>query len=59
MHVRGVNLDEVVKIEPGAEGVRITFADGSKRFVGEADGGFEVLEGWKLDRRLMGGRNGG
>lgn len=54
MFVRGINLNEVVKIERGGEGVRITFVNGDRRFVSEADGGFELLEGWRLNCRLMG-----
>jgi len=58
MYVRGIDLAEVVKIEEGAESVRITLVDGTRRFMSEKDGGFEVLQGWRLDRRLMGTRDG-
>jgi hypothetical protein len=44
---------EIVKIEEGAEGVRITFVDGHGEFRG-GDEGREVLDAWRLDRRLMG-----
>ena len=49
--VRGIDLREVVSIEEGAEGIRITFVSGDRRFVG-GDEGQEVLDGWRLDRRL-------
>jgi hypothetical protein len=53
MWVRGVNLAEVVKIEEGADGVRITLVGGDRKFV-EGEAGREVLEAWRMDRRLMG-----
>jgi hypothetical protein len=54
MFVRGIDLREATLVEGGAEGVRITFVDGERKFVGEADGGFEILERWQLERRLNG-----
>ena len=53
MFVRGIALSEIVGIEEGAEGIRITLTDGTRRFVGGEEGR-EVLEGWRMDRRLMG-----
>jgi hypothetical protein len=52
MWVRGIDLREVTLIEEGAEGVRITFDNGERKFVSEADGGFEILEGWRLAERM-------
>jgi hypothetical protein len=51
MWVRGINLGEVVLVEEGGDGVRVTFADGSRRFVGGEEGR-EVLGAWRLDRRI-------
>jgi hypothetical protein len=53
MWVRGIDLGEVVNVEEGGEGVRITFVGGERKFVG-GEGGREVLERWRMDRRLMG-----
>ena len=52
MWARGIDLSQIVGIDVGADAVRIEFADGTRRFVGEADGAFEVLEAWRLERRL-------
>jgi hypothetical protein len=50
--VRGIDLREVVSIEEGAGNIRVTFKDGARRFVSEADGAMEIRDAWRLDRRL-------
>jgi len=50
--VRGIDLSQIAKIDVGADAIRIEFGDGERKFVSEADGGFEILESWRLERRL-------
>ena len=45
MWVRGVDLREVVSIDRGAEGIRVNFVDGSRKFVGGEEG-VEVWNAW-------------
>ena len=44
-----VKLDEVSEIEVGAEGVRVTFIDGERKFI-EGDIGFELYRRWTEQR---------
>ena len=39
MWVRGIDLREVVLVEEGSEGIRVTFVDGTRKFVGGVVGG--------------------
>lgn len=55
MFVHGFNLADIVNIDVGADAIRIEFANGERKFISEADGGFEVLDAWRLDRRLIEG----
>lgn len=50
MRVRGIDLREVELVEAGAEGIRITFRNGDRKFVG-GDDGLEVFEAWRSERR--------
>ena len=52
--VRGVNLRDVMKIDVGAEGVRIEFRDGTRKFVG-GESGREVLAAFRRAERLKSG----
>jgi len=52
MFVRGIDLREVELVEEGAEGVRISYRNGEREFRG-GDEGREILEGWRLQHKLL------
>jgi len=57
MWVRGIDLSQIVLVEEGAEGIRISFRDGERKFVG-GDEAQEILDAWHLERRLAEVENG-
>jgi len=41
----GIKLEQVLQIELGGEGVRVTFVDGQRKFI-EGEIGFELYRKW-------------
>ena len=49
MGLEEVKLEEVKEIEKGAEGVRVTWRDGERKFI-EGEIGFELYRKWMEQR---------